>query len=47
MLIFDGSFGHFNLSPSLADEMIEKAPAVNKKVEEDLLPLWLSQRGLA
>jgi hypothetical protein len=46
VLIFDGSFGHFNLSPSLADEMAEKAPKVRTKVEEDLLPKWLSQRGL-
>jgi hypothetical protein len=46
VLIFDGSFGHLNLSPSLADELVDKAPAVRKKVEEDLLPLWLSQRGL-
>lgn len=46
VLIFDGSFGHFNLSPSLADEMVEKAPAVSMKVEDELLPVWLSQRGL-
>lgn len=46
VLIFDGSFGHLNLSPSLADELVKKAPAVRVKVEEDLLPLWLSQRGL-
>jgi hypothetical protein len=46
VLIFDGSFGHINLSPSLADELVEKAPIVRKKVEEDLLPLWLSQRGI-
>ena len=46
VLIFDGSFGHINLSPSLADELVAKAPKVKKKVEEDLLPLWLSQRGL-
>jgi hypothetical protein len=47
VLIFDGSFGHINLSPTLADELVEKAPVVRKKVEEELLPLWLSQRGLA
>ena len=47
VLIFDGSIGHFNLSPSLAEELVAKAPMVRKKVEEDLLPLWLSQRGLA
>ena len=47
VLIFDGSFGHINLSPSLADELVEKAPIVRKRVEEELLPLWLSQRGIA
>ncbi len=47
VLIFDGSYGHFNLSPSLADEMVEKAPTVRKRVEEELLPKWLGQRGLA
>ncbi len=46
-LIFDGSFGHLNLTPSLADELVDKAPMVRKKVEEELLPKWLSQRGLA
>ncbi len=47
VLIFEGSFGHINLSPSLADELVAKAPGVQRKVEEDLLPKWLSQRGLA
>lgn len=46
VLIFDGSFGHINCSPSLADELVQKAPGVRKKVEEELLPVWLSQRGL-
>lgn len=26
VLIFDGSFGHLNLSPSPADELVKKAP---------------------
>lgn len=46
-LIFEGSFGHINLTPSLADELVSKAPAVRRKVEAELLPLWLRQRGLA
>jgi len=45
-LIFDGSFGHLNLSPSLADELVQKAPGVRKRVEEELLPRWLRQRNL-
>ncbi len=47
VLVFDGSFGYVNLSPSLADELIQKAPAVRKQVEEHFLPLWLQQRGIA
>jgi hypothetical protein len=46
VLIFDGSFGYINLSPSLAEELIKKAPAVSNNVEKKLLPMWLKQRGL-
>lgn len=46
ILIFDGSFGYVNLSPSLAEELLKKAPAVSKHVEENLLPMWLKQRGI-
>jgi hypothetical protein len=46
VLIFDGSFGYINLSRSLAGELIKKAPAVSNNVEENLLPMWLTQRGI-
>ncbi len=46
VLIFDGSFGHINLSASLAEELIKKAPAVSSNVEKKLLPMWLKQRGI-
>lgn len=46
ILVFDGSFGHVNLSPSLAEELIEKAPAVRQRVKDELLPMWLKQRGI-
>ncbi|WP_287155480.1 hypothetical protein [Candidatus Solincola tengchongensis] len=46
VLVFDGSFGHLNLSPSLAEELVRKAPEVRRKVEEELLPRWLRQRNL-
>jgi len=46
VLIFDGSFGYINLSASLAEELLQKAPEVNQKVNEQLLPLWLRQRGI-
>ena len=45
LIVFDGSFGHFNLSPSLGEYLIQKAPEVNRKVEK-LLPVWLKQRGI-
>jgi len=46
ILIFDGSFGYVNLSPSLAHELMQKAPAISRNVEENLLPLWMKQRGI-
>ncbi len=46
VIIFDGSFGHINCSPSMARLLMEKAPEVSRKVDEELLPLWLEQRGI-
>jgi hypothetical protein len=42
----DGNFGHINCSPPMADLLKVKAPGVSKKVDEELLPMWLEQRGL-
>lgn len=44
-IIFDGSYGSINLSPALGQFLMEKAPEVSRKVEEELLPKWLKQRG--
>ncbi|MGO8880200.1 MAG: hypothetical protein ACLQMS_11905 [Desulfomonilaceae bacterium] len=46
VLIFDGAPGGINLSKPLADFLLEKAPAVNRRVEEELMPKWLRQRGV-
>ena len=46
VLVFDGSFGYVNLSPSLAETLFRKAPAVRQQVENHYLPLWLKQRGI-
>ncbi|MGA8832258.1 MAG: hypothetical protein ACLQT6_00270 [Desulfomonilaceae bacterium] len=46
VLIFDGAPGGINLSKSLADFLLEKAPTVNRRVEEELMPKWLRQRGV-
>lgn len=47
VLIFDGAPGGINLSEPLRDLLLAKAPAVNLRVEEELLPRWLGQRGVA
>ncbi len=47
ILVFDGAFGGVNLSEPLAELLLEKAPAVSRRVEEELLPKWLRQRGIA
>ena len=46
MIVFDGSFGYINLSPSLAEFLVKVAPEVDREVEEELLPKWLQQRGI-
>lgn len=45
-IIFDGSYGSINLSPALGEFLIEKAPDISRTVEEELLPMWLRQRGV-
>jgi hypothetical protein len=46
VIVFDGSFGHINCSRSMAELLMEKAPEVSRQVDEELLPMWLAQRGL-
>jgi hypothetical protein len=46
VLVFDGAFGGINLSEPLAELLLKKAPAVSRRVEEELLPKWLKQRGI-
>ncbi|HBP63257.1 MAG TPA: hypothetical protein DD730_03070 [Desulfosporosinus sp.] len=46
VVIFDGAVGGINVSESLVEELMQKAPAVSKKVDEILLPKWLRQRGV-
>lgn len=46
VVIFDGAVGGINVSESLAEELLQKAPAVSAKVDEILLPKWLRQRGI-
>lgn len=46
VIVFDGAFGAMTLSESLAKELVEKAPEVSRRVDEDLMPKWLRQRGI-
>ncbi len=46
IIVFDGSFGHINLSRELGEFLMEKAPAVSRRVEEECLPMWFKQRGM-
>jgi hypothetical protein len=46
VVVFDGSFGSMTVSPSLAKHLTERAPAVSQRVEEQLMPKWLRQRGI-
>ena len=46
VIVFDGSFGNITASPSMAEDLIARAPAVSRVVEEKLLPMWLKQRGI-
>lgn len=46
VIIFDGAPGGFNLSVPLAKQLEEAAPRVSAKVEKELLPMWMKQRGI-
>jgi len=46
ILIFDGAPGGINLSKPLAEFLLSKAPEVGRRVENELLPKWLKQRGV-
>jgi hypothetical protein len=43
--VFDGCFGAITCSPSLAEYLMEKAPEVSRRVDQELMPKWLRQRG--
>jgi hypothetical protein len=46
-IAFDGSYRHINVSRSMAEHLIAAAPEVSRVVDEELLPKWLRQRGMA
>lgn len=46
VIIFDGAMGGINVSEAMAKLLLEKAPAISAKVDNELLPKWLRQRGV-
>jgi len=46
VIIFDGAVGGINVSTSLAKELLARAPAIEARVNDILLPKWLRQRGI-
>jgi hypothetical protein len=46
VIIFDGAMAGLNVSTSLAELLIQKAPIVSERVDKELLPKWLRQRGV-
>ena len=47
VIIFDGAMGGINVSESLAELLVRKAPEVAVRVDSELMPRWLKQRGVA
>lgn len=45
VIIFDGNYGSINVSPSMAEILIARAPEVSRQVDQ-LIPKWLKQRGI-
>jgi hypothetical protein len=45
-IVFDGSYGSINLTRPLAEDLIARAPAISRRVDEEMLPKWLAQRKL-
>jgi len=46
VIVFDGAIGGLNCSESLAKLLLERAPIVSKRMDEELLPKWFKQRGV-
>jgi hypothetical protein len=46
-IAFDGSYSNINVSRAMAEHLIQAAPEVSRLVDEEFLPKWLQQRGMA
>lgn len=47
VIIFDGASMGMNVSESMAAYLCEVAPRVGRRVEDELMPKWLAQRGMS
>lgn len=45
VMVFDGTYGHMNLSESMADFLMSKVPEA-REMNDKLIPKWLKQRGI-
>ena len=43
-VVYDGSYGYINCTESAAEDLLAKAPVIQKKVDE-LYPMYMKQRG--
>lgn len=46
VMVFDGAFGTMSVSQALAEHLIARAPEASRRVDEQLMPKWLRQRGI-
>lgn len=46
IIVFDGAAGGINVSNSLAALLRAKAPEISRRVDQELLPKWMRQRGI-
>jgi hypothetical protein len=46
-IVFDGCYEAINMTRSLGEYLIERAPQVARRVDEELMPKWLRQRNLS
>lgn len=46
VMIFDGATGGLNVSESLGEYLRKCAPEVSRRVDEELMPKWLTQRDI-
>jgi hypothetical protein len=47
VIAFDGAMGGLNASTGLIQFFFKNGPKVEEKIEKDLMPKWLRQRGLS